>query len=428
MEEKSNTTRANERKRLRVLLLAYACEPNCGSEPGTGWNMAFALAKHHDVTVVTRANNQPAIEKFLGSPAKAQPTFLYIDPPTWALRLKKQRILPIQVFYALWQWSVARALKTKPPSSFNIIHQLTFNSFEVPPLVFLGSDSTNVWGPMGGGQTVPFRLLPAFGAIGGLKEGLRNVRVHASAINPLFRKVLRKSSLILFANRETAKVVKGNVDDNLQFMIDVGVDVNEFTPALKEAPSRKVTILFAGRLEHRKGALLLLKGFERVLRRHQNVELRLIGDGPLRQRLMAYAQKSKIDDKAIFPGLISHAEMRREMAATDIFAFPSLRDTSGAVVLEAMATALPVVCFDHQGAALMVADGCGLRVPAQSMETAVEGFANAICNLIENPVLISEMGNAARAHVVKNYHWDSKAVRMDQYYRSLVAPEHNPVD
>lgn len=420
MPDRSDTNGGPGGKRLRILLIAYACEPNRGSEPGTGWNMALALAERHDVTVVTRANNRPAIEGCLADAPQFRPAFLYVDPPAWTLRLKKLGVLRIQAFYAIWQWSVARVLKRGPKDSYDIIHQLTFNSFEVPPLAFLTSNAVKVWGPAGGGQTVPIRMLPAFGAIGGFKESLRNLRVHLSALNPLLLAVLRRCSLILYANRETQKLLSDTESGIENLMIDVGVNVNDFAPAPAESAAAKVTILFAGRFEHRKGALLLLKAFERVAGKHRNVELRLAGDGPLRRQLTSYAQEMERGGQVVFPGLISHAGMRAEMAGATIFAFPSLRDTSGAVVLEAMATCLPVVCFDHQGAALMVADGCGLRVPAVSVEMAISGLADAICALVEDPERASRMGLAAREHVIKIHDWNAKATTIDQYYRSLI--------
>ena len=49
---------------MRVLLSAFACAPNRGSEPGVGWNWALALAKNNDVTVLTREENRREIEAY----------------------------------------------------------------------------------------------------------------------------------------------------------------------------------------------------------------------------------------------------------------------------------------------------------------------------------------------------------------------------
>ena len=54
-------------KRLKVLMSAYACEPGKGSEPEVGWRWMSEMSKHHDVVVVTRANNREVIENYLKS-------------------------------------------------------------------------------------------------------------------------------------------------------------------------------------------------------------------------------------------------------------------------------------------------------------------------------------------------------------------------
>ena len=60
-------------KRLKVLISAYACEPGKGSEPEVGWQWALQMARHHDVTVLTRANNRQAIEPAIEALRGRQP-------------------------------------------------------------------------------------------------------------------------------------------------------------------------------------------------------------------------------------------------------------------------------------------------------------------------------------------------------------------
>jgi hypothetical protein len=67
-----------------VLLSAYACEPGKGSEPGIGWNLARHLAEHHEVWVLTRTNNRPAIEAELARNPVPGLHFVYHDLPPWA--------------------------------------------------------------------------------------------------------------------------------------------------------------------------------------------------------------------------------------------------------------------------------------------------------------------------------------------------------
>src|SRR5579864_4765887 len=69
---------------VRVLLSAYACEPNRGSEPGVGWGTVQALAAHHEVWALTRANNRPAIERETARTPMPSVHFVYYDLPRWA--------------------------------------------------------------------------------------------------------------------------------------------------------------------------------------------------------------------------------------------------------------------------------------------------------------------------------------------------------
>src|SRR5215510_12679494 len=68
-------------QRLKVLISAYACEPGKGSEPEVGWQLALHMARLHDVTVLTRANNRQSIETGLASHDGPHPKFIYYDLP-----------------------------------------------------------------------------------------------------------------------------------------------------------------------------------------------------------------------------------------------------------------------------------------------------------------------------------------------------------
>src|SRR5580704_1216196 len=118
-------------ERLKVLMSAYACEPNKGSEPEVGWQWALQMAKFNDVTVVTRANNQASIEKetALLKGTVPLPRFVYHDEGPFLLGLKK-RFGIIRSYYVLWQvsaWNVIHRLHLQ--NSYDIFHHVTFAGF-----------------------------------------------------------------------------------------------------------------------------------------------------------------------------------------------------------------------------------------------------------------------------------------------------------
>ncbi|YCM42400.1 glycosyltransferase family 4 protein [Verrucomicrobiaceae bacterium 227] len=380
--------------------------------------MSLGLAKSHELTVVTRANNREKIESDLKGYSGPVPRFVYVDPASWVLRLKKRGLLPVQIFYQLWQIEVSKVLR-KSKEEFEIVHQLTFNSFEVPPLAFWRLKGLKIWGPMGGGQTVPRALLSAFGKKGALKEALRNLRVRISSWNPLCRGTLRRSALVLFANRETQQLLGQNCKGKTDSMIDVGVDIAKFTPKVHAHSSDQVVFLFAGRLEGRKGVLLLIRAFAEHAREVPNTELRIVGSGPLADQVKEEVDRMTCSPRVVLTGLVSHTEMENEFARADVFVFPSLRDTSGAAVLEAMAMELPVICFDHQGSAMMVSDACGLKVPADSTHEAIRNLGQAMNDLAGNRERRLALGKAGRVRVAGEYDWESKVSRINRYYQGL---------
>src|SRR5471030_1032973 len=96
--------------RLRILLSAYSCEPGKGSEPEVGWQWARQMARWHDVTVLTRANNEPAIREGLAREGEIpRLRFVFHDLAAPLLLFLKRQFGWHDAYYRLWQ-SSARAV------------------------------------------------------------------------------------------------------------------------------------------------------------------------------------------------------------------------------------------------------------------------------------------------------------------------------
>ncbi|MDC0270164.1 glycosyltransferase family 4 protein [bacterium] len=404
---------------MKVLLLVYACEPNAGSEPGTGWNTALHLAKSHQVTVVTRSNNQGRIESALRELTGPVPEFVYYDLPPVLVSLKK-KLLGIHLYYALWQLGLSRVLTSLVDSKgFDIVHHLTFNSFEVPPFALRGIRARKVWGPVGGGQTAPQALLHSLSWKSRIKEKLRSLRVVLSTWNPLVRSLFREADAVLFANQETRSRFQNLCRRDAGLMIDVGVDADVFQP-VDRTGREQANLLFAGRLESRKGARLLLFSFKEALRDIPGMRLTVVGSGPERIELENLEVELGLTGKIDWVGKVSHGKMRDSLAAADLFVFPSLRDTSGTIVLEAMACGLPVICFDHQGGKIMIGDEAGLKVDANSsLKVAIAQWATAMTSLLKNRRSDELFGQHGPKRVRNHFTWEKKVKRIEALYRSL---------
>ena len=403
---------------MRILLISYACEPSAGSEPGTGWNMALELSKKFDVTVITRGNNRDVIESDAQRIACERLTFIYHDTSSTLLWLKKRKLINTQIYYALWQYTLGRRIKAdKGLQNFDVSQHLTFNSFEVAPYALKHTSGMKIWGPVGGGQTAPPNLLQTTRLLDQWREKLRTWRIGISSRSNTVRAMLEACDVVLFANEETRERLEPYCTGKTEMMIDVGVAPERFFPCSKT--SNGTRILYAGRIESRKGIGLLLQSFQLALTERPELRLRIVGNGPNLYAEQKRAQSLSIQGQVEFVGKVDHAQMEEELRQADIFAFPSLRDTSGAVVLEAMASGIPVICLDHQGGRLMTGDVSGIKVPVTSLKKTKKDFAKAMVDLSLDPERRQRCAKAARARVINEFSWSRKAARMSQIYSSI---------
>lgn len=140
-------------KRLKVLLSAFACEPDRGSEPGVGWNLAWEMAKrHHDVWVLTRTTQREAIEAKLASDPMPGLHFAYYDVPRWPPHwdyVKRKNLM--ELHYYLWQVGAhATARRLHRQVGFDVAQHVTFVRYWMPSLL-ARLPVPFIWGPVGGG-------------------------------------------------------------------------------------------------------------------------------------------------------------------------------------------------------------------------------------------------------------------------------------
>lgn len=162
--------------------------------------------------------------------------------------------------------------------------------------------------------------------------------------------------------------------------------------ALKHARGieTKRVILFVGQLIPRKGVWELMEAFEWVSARDADVSLVMVGDGVLRPDLEARRAASPQVDRIFIASFTSQQELPTYYALADVFVLPSLYDTFGVVVNEAMASGLPIVTTHNVGAvADLVADGVNGRVVAPGDANAL---AQALLALVQDNALRDAMG------------------------------------
>src|SRR3990167_1897069 len=205
-------------------------------------------------------------------------------------------------------------------------------------------------------------------------------------------------------------------------IIRYGIDISRFSLNEKK-PDGKVKILFIGRLVEKKGPTYAIEAFNKVWGKIPNIELRMVGDGPLKDEVNELIHKLDLKGKVILLGAQPQSMVLKEMADADIFFLPSLtaengdREGSPVSILEAEATGLPVVSTIHTGIPEIVVDGkTGFLAP----EKDTLAMAERLKQLIIDPELRIKMGKAGRAHVETNYDRKNEIDNLEKLFENLL--------
>src|SRR5262249_6154047 len=154
------------------------------------------------------------------------------------------------------------------------------------------------------------------------------------------------------------------------------------------------------------------------LRDDVEVHVTLVGDGPMREELAAHAAEIGVDDMVTFAGAVGQDELPAYFHAADVFCQPSFNEGIPVVLMEAMASGLPVVSTAVGAIAELVAEGeSGLLVPpARSRE-----LADALRQLADSPELRTSMGEHGRRIVEDGFDVDMSAGRITELFGALAA-------
>ncbi|MEO0968579.1 MAG: glycosyltransferase [Cyanobacteria bacterium J06639_18] len=417
----SNNKNDNKVQHLKVLISAYACRPDMGSEPGVGWNIIRQLAQYCDVWVLTRADNRQSIEAELASNKYPGLHFVYCDLPSWALWWNyKQK--GVQLHYYIWQilaYFTARKLHQKV--NFDLAHHVTYVKYWSPSFISL-LPIPFIWGPVGGGESAPKPFWKDFSLRGKFYELLRDGARWLGERDPFVGMTARRSTIVRVTTEDTAQRLRKMGISEVEVFSETGLSQTEIANLGQYSSDQDLPIRFIsmGRLLHWKGFHLGLRAFAKA--NLPNSEFWVLGDGPERKRLESLVKELGIAEQVKFWNRLPRDRTLEKLSQCTALVHPSLHDSGGWVCLEAMAVGRPVLCLDLGGPGTQVTSETGYKVPAQTPEQAVKDLSEAMVKLAQEPNLREKMGLAGQKRVRDFYSWETKGESLVQLY-SLIAKE-----
>ena len=204
-----------------------------------------------------------------------------------------------------------------------------------------------------------------------------------------------------------------------------GIDTQLFSPhkrslRLREqwgANDQTTVMLYVGRLAAEKNLPLVIQSYAMAQKIHNDVKLVLVGDGPLMSDL-----QNKYPE-VVFAGFQTGEDLAMHYASADMFVFASQTETFGNVTLEAMASGLAVVAFNHAAASELIISGENGMLAAQNTEVHFEMAVQAILN---NPFLMAESKINA-VQTARNFSWESIVERTESVFFDVINHYRSPV-
>lgn len=373
---------------MNILLSAYHCAPNLGSESAVGWNYAVQLTKMNNKVVVITSDSRKQFFSNTNEHDQLGIEVIFFSLPAWAKRLYKPNTASEHLYYLFWQVGLFFFCKNiLLDRKIELIHHVTLGSFRVPSFLWI-YNVPFIFGPVGGGEDPPGTLLKNLKDEHIAKEKFRKWMNKLFVFSPFYILNLYKSKLILLKNQDTLKYIPKAFHHKCK--IDIGIGVAPKVEAIElgqKHKCQKFKILYAGRLLYWKGVHLSIKAIAGLKEHNKDIEFTIVGSGPDEQWLKQLASQYQVQDLIRWVPKVEQRLLFQMYQDYDVLLFPSYHDSSGLVVVEAMSYGLPVICLDLGGPKEIVDSSCGIIVTTEGKheEAVVRDVSMAISDLIENP-------------------------------------------
>lgn len=203
------------------------------------------------------------------------------------------------------------------------------------------------------------------------------------------------------------------------------VDLKKFDFSEKKIKKEKIIkILTVARLVEKKGLEYSIKAIAKVMRKYSNIEYRIIGDGPLKEKLRILIKQHKLKNRIQLLGWMTQDEVHKYFTESHLFILPSITAKNGdqegtpTVLIEAQAQGLSIVSTYHTGIPEVVQNGkSGFLVP----ERDADALAEKLEYLILHPEIWPKMGRTGRKYVEEHYDIKKLNQRLVEIYEDLLS-------
>lgn len=399
-------------KKQSVLIIAPHLDEADVGESYTALKLLQKMSPHINITTLT-------FECRYGRPLREQlplAEVITFEEPFWSkpgrlASLFKPQVMALNAKVERW---IREALSMG--RHFDIAHQIlpraprhasALRKFNIPYVI----------GSLGGALPTPPEFLEEV-ETRSLSAYFRRLDDFRFRYDPVLRASYGNAELVLGVAPYMKKILSNAPMRRFDSMLGIGI---EDLPAitLKQAKSGPLRLLHVGRGVRTKGLRDVVRALPHI-RDLSDVTLTSIGAGDEIDRCRREAIELGVSESVQFLGRLPRQEIENYYRDSDIFVFPSFRESMGGVLYEAMRWGLPVITVDYGGPSFITDDNCAIRLPVSSPQKLAQDVATAIRDLHANPEKRIAMGLAARERVKQEGLWEKKAARLINLYEQTL--------
>lgn len=412
---------------LSILINAYACSPKMGSEPGMAWNWCVNLAKYCELHIITEGEFRDRIEAALPTLPQGRNMHFYYNPVSDEIHKMcwNQGDWRFYKYYKKWQWKTYLIAKEIcGQREIDLLHQLNMIGFREPGYLWKLSKETDipfVWGPIGGLKQFPL----AYTDGGGLK--MKAFMALKNALNILQLKydkrvdaAIRQASLLVSSIPDSYNAIKKYKKHESIVIPETGCfDETIVSDKSNRFHGETLNMIWVGKFDFRKRLDIAIKALAKTEK--TNIRLKVFGSGTPEQinNAKALASKLNVNRQITWMGNRPNDEIKCEMARADLFLFTSVSEDTSTVVLEAISSHLPVLCFDTCGMSAVIEDKVGIKIPLTNPVQSIKDFAEKIEYLYSHRDVLKTLSDNCIERQ-KELSWDSKAKKMVGLYEQVL--------
>ena len=328
-------------------------------------------------------------------------------------------------YYLLWQLgSIFLIRRMHKRLHFDYAHYLTFGSILLPTFFFLCPGKL-IWGPIGGGENVPFKFWKSLSTRGRIKEIVRHAVQNLYRLNPLIPLMSKKAEVILLRNKETGRLIPNTYKNKIELFIETALpdtfgNNNPYVKKKNQGEEDCLRIITVGRYIYSKINRLTFDAIAEFKEEYgSNFRFTVVGDGIERSSLEKYSKELGLNDEVIFTGWLTHNDVFDELISSDIYFSTTFKEGGTWAFFEAIAMEIPIVCLATSGPDIIVGNGCGIKVQLSTPRQATRELVAGLCELATNDSLRDEYAKKAKKFLLQNYTWIKSEERMVDIYRKI---------